>query len=179
MSTTTKGENKMNNNFRIIHTGLFSQTAYDAFSSIMGQLSDGYWENSPRMQKYWNFAEIKRADNGEVLVEVEAEHYVWDKWSGRCLENPYVRMSDNEILEFFANKMKTIAKVEMNDEDVGNQWQRDNEMKLHYLSRNVDLDVSDIYCIYDLMHSRNVWNRYPHSHVSKIRGELVNVTAAA
>lgn len=165
---------------RIIHTGLFSQTAYDAFRSIMGQLSDGYWENSSRMQKYWNFAEIKRADNGEVLVEVEDERHVWDNFCyGRYLENPYARMSDNEILKFFANKMKTIAKVEMKDNDVGNQWQRDNEMKLHYLSYNVDLDVSDIYCIYDLMHNRNVWNRYPHSHVRKIRGELVNAIVAA
>lgn len=167
----------MTNNPRIIHTGLFSQTAYDAFDSLMGQISDGYWENSDRMQKYWNFADIKRADNGEVIVEIEAESYVWDKWSHRMTSNPYDSMSDSKILEFFANKMKTIAKVEMEDENVGNQWQRDNEMKLHYLSRNVDLDVSDIYCIYDLMHGRNAKCRYPVSHVNKIRGEAVNAAA--
>lgn len=166
-------------NPRIIHTGLFSQTAYDAFSSIMGQLSDGYWENSPRMEKYWNFAEISRELNGEVVIEVEPGYCEWDKWSHRVTTNPYYNMTDDSIRVFFANKMKVIAKVEMKDENVGNQWQRDNEMKLHYLSYNVDLDVSDIYCIYDMLHGRNVWNRYPRNHIDKICGKPVNITAAA
>ena len=166
-------------NPRIIHTHLYSKEAYDIFDSLMGQISDGYWENSDRMQKYWNFAKICHGLNGEVVIEVESDGYTWDKWSYRMTVNPYYHMSDNKIREFFANKMKTIAKVEMEDENAGNMWKRDCEMALHYLGRDSNITVRDIYCIYDLMHSRNVWNRYPHSHVSKIRGELVNVTAAA
>ena len=169
----------MTNNPRIIHTGLFSQTAYDAFDSLMGQISDGYWENSNRMQKYWDFADIKRADNGEVIVEVEAESYVWDKWSHRMSSNPYASMTDSKILEFFANKMKVIAKVEMEDENAGNAWKRDSGMAIHYLSRHngITVSVRDIYYIYDLMHGRNAKCHYPISYVNKIRGEAVNAAA--
>lgn len=158
-------------NKRIIHTNLFSQTAYDAFESVMGQISDGYWENTPRMQKYWSFADISRAADGEVLIEVEPNAYLLDKWTNRYTSNPYVDMADREILEFFANKMKVIAKVEMKDNEVGNQWQRDNEMKVHYLSQQNDLDISDIYCIYDICHGRSPFGRYPAAHVDKICGK--------
>lgn len=158
-------------NPRTIHTHLYSQTAYDALDALMGQISDGYWENSPRMEKYWNFAKICRSLNGEITFEIERDRYVWDKWSHRMTTNPYCNMTDDSIREFFANKLKKIAKVEMEDENAGNQWQRDNEMKIHYLSREVDLEVSDIYCIYEMLRGRKTEGRYPAAHLDKICGK--------
>ena len=164
-------------NPRIIHTHLYSKEAYDIFDSLMGQISDGYWENSDRMQKYWNFAEICRETNGEVTIKVERDSYVWDKWSHRMSSNPYASMSDSKICEFFANKMKVIAKVEMEDENAGNVWKRDCEMTLHYIGRDNNITVRDIYYIYDVLHGRS--GSYPDSIVKKLIGEPKHNVAVA
>lgn len=166
-------------NPRIIHTHLYSKEAYDIFDSLMGQISDGYWENSDRMQKYWNFAEICREINGEVVIKVDGDSYVWDKWSHRMSSNPYASMPDNKIREFFANKMKIIAKVEMEDENAGNMWKRDSEMTLHYLGRDNNITVRDIYYIYDVLHGRKTEGRYPDSLVKKLIGEPKHNVAIA
>ncbi len=158
------------NGKRIVHTSLYSQIAYDALESVMGQLSDGYWENSPRMQKYWSFADIGRAADGEVVIEVDTAGKVWVDRTWRYYSNPYAEMTDIEILKFFANKMKAVAKVEMKDKNAGDQWRRDSGMELHYLSQWSELAVSEVYCVYEALKGRAASGKYPAGVVERVAG---------
>ena len=66
-----------NGNFRIIHTGLCGKLADEILRSIEGQLSDGYWENSPMMEKYWKNEYVLRMDNeeeSEIVIVVNGKN---------------------------------------------------------------------------------------------------------
>ena len=43
-----------------------SQNAIQAINSIIGQLSDGYWENSTAMEYYWPYIDT---DNTDVIIK--------------------------------------------------------------------------------------------------------------
>ena len=60
---------------RLINTGLRGATQKDILASVLGQLSDGWWENSPRMDPYWKHAKIVE-ENGKVIgaFEVNTGH---------------------------------------------------------------------------------------------------------
>ena len=45
---------------KIIETNLTGDTMYDVCRSVIGQLSDGIWENSPVMNKYWRNISVKK-----------------------------------------------------------------------------------------------------------------------
>ncbi|MCK9154792.1 MAG: hypothetical protein M0P12_01620 [Paludibacteraceae bacterium] len=52
---------------RKIDTGLVGEVEYRVLSSVFGQLSDGYWENSRAMQKYWKNADVSLVENQVFL----------------------------------------------------------------------------------------------------------------
>ena len=54
---------------RTITTGLSGKVNSDILHSVIGQLSDGIWENSPGMEKYWKHADIEERD-GQLCIAV-------------------------------------------------------------------------------------------------------------
>lgn len=96
---------------RIIKTPFFSNKAKEVLDSVLGQLSDGIWENSGRMEKYWRFAEVKTAPDNRVYIEIEN---VSGKptYDHRWTTNGFFRMSDDEVIQFFAGKVKYIMQQE-------------------------------------------------------------------
>ena len=110
--------------------------------SVNGQLSDGIWENSPRMDRYWRFLDVD-ADKG--IVEISDEG-IENGFSGKSLE---------EVGTFLANKLRTIVKVFCTDNGLENkaEWNKDNTRICRYLhgyvdSKCVDLTIGDAYRAY-------------------------------
>ena len=68
---------------RKIKTNTFSKKANEMLRSVIGQMSDGIWENSNSMDKYWMFAYIDRAPDGENIIEIGNE-------TGKMYCNRYV-----------------------------------------------------------------------------------------
>lgn len=94
-------------NKRIVTTNLPNEKKYrEILASVIGQMSDGIWENSSKYNGYWNYAECN-SDSVDIIVNTN--------WYSRNTKakNPYVTMSDKEIKNFFANKVKQIALIEM------------------------------------------------------------------
>lgn len=93
---------------RIIRTGLPNERKYgEILASVIGQMSDGIWENTNRMNGYWIYA-----DCNSRCIDITVDKYSDYREKVR---NPYSCMSDEQILNFFANKIKTIALIEMQD----------------------------------------------------------------
>lgn len=144
-----------------INTNLYSDKAFEMLNSVIGQLSDGIWENSPGMSKYWRFAAIKRADNKHVIIEISKDDCIrtTSNHYNHYIQNAFLEMSDAEVIKWFAAKLKQIVKIEMNacssyGDSIG-AWKRDNENTLSYLGHKHVITVKDVYAIYDFLNGRS------------------------
>ena len=162
---------------RKIKTNTFSKKANEMLRSVIGQMSDGIWENSKSMDKYWMFAYIDRATDGENIIEIGTE--TGKMYCGRYVYNGFADMSDDQIREFFAKKIKQIAKIELNDNakiklkdsDETPEWKRTNtEFKSCYLNYNEDISIADAYLCYEFLLGRNL-SRWAIDQIKDIVGE--------
>ena len=108
---------------RIVHTQLYSDKASSVLNAVLGQLSDGWWENSPAMAKYWMFASVKRLDDGEVVFEIDDRNYVQVNGRSFFKTNAMKWLSDDEVREFFGKKILFIFKQELKE----NGWNMHSE----------------------------------------------------
>ena len=138
-----------NNNVKLISTGLSDEKAQDILDSVIGQMSDGIWENSSRMNRYWQYADIVR-NGSEINIQISDIHNY---------ENGFKGKSDDEIKKFFAQKIKQIVKEE------GLNWNRNNEEESCYLDRNSGVTVKDAYRVYDKLLGRK--ERIPVSEANE------------
>ena len=125
--------------------------------SVIGQLSDGIWENSPAMNKYWVGMQIQ---NNDILV---SDNFTVSFCKTRY-NNPFFNMPDEKIKSWFADKLKAIVKHEEKDSGGKNWWKRDNMQELDYLSRMYKdeegviktrtVTVADAYKVYDRLKGR-------------------------
>lgn len=102
--------------------------------SVMGQMSDGIWENSTSMRKYWQ--SLRYEVNSEGFIEIIDKNFV-------C-SNP---------CEFFANKIKQIIKTEIDDGNTQLEWSRSCAACPDYMRGGVT--VGDCYELYELLKGRS------------------------
>ena len=169
-----------NSKKRIIHTGLYSNVAKEIISSVIGSLSDGWGESNPANDKWWKFADCVQASDGEVLIEVSTESWEYDEfrsYSHRYVYNGFHSMSDAEVMQKFAGWIKKTAKMEMKDENAGNQWKRGSEMKLDYLNYHENVTAADAYFVYEALLGRDNDRKYAESTVLKVVGKKLSEEA--
>lgn len=167
-------------NFRVIHTGTYGQKMFDALQSVIGQLSDGMWENSPSMDRYWRFATIEQMPTKEVIIKVSTDQYETERYSGyKCkyIVNGFVDMTDAEVLAFFAKKMVAVARQELRDDESCGKWKRDNDSKLCYLSRHDGVSISVVEVMY--MHDYLVKKVHGSYGNADIVNGIVGIPASA
>lgn len=131
---------------RIIKTGLGLHYK-DMLGAVIGQMSDGYWENTPMMRGYWKFVTTGTSGN-EVTLNVDEVGWTLD--GDRRIENRFYGMSDDAVKKFFADKIKFLIK----EEGLG-KWARDNEKTTDYLSYRDPYRVKDCYYAYEVLKGRN------------------------
>ena len=161
----------INDDDRIIYTGLYTNKAKEVLSSVFGQLSDGAWENNPYYDRYWTFADAMQEVDGEVTIHISTktgERDYHNKW----LENGFAHMHDLEIKQWMARMVKKIIQMELKDESISNGWRRDNtEFETRYLNYNETITIAEVYCIYELLLERNVGiTKYDVSVIASVQG---------
>lgn len=167
----------MNHNLktRTIHTNLYGAQAYAVIDGVHGQLSDGKWENSPGYDKYWTNFDVKTANDGEVIFEVNVDYsYCYcNKW----LDNPFKNMSDNEFKTWIARKIKAVVNDERKDRMEFGSWDRRNTDHTSLYLGHADeeygpvVTVADIYCTYEALLSRNIGiTKYDSSTICRVFG---------
>ena len=146
----------------IINTGLTDNTSKDVLRSVIGQLSDGIWENSPIMEHYWPYVKIELNNKDEVCIVISlpvatslgcdyyhpnTRYYNWfirrDKLGG----NPI------KIKRWFANKIKQIVNQERKDHPHrAIKFSDKCDTELYYIDyydgSNEGMQVCDAYRVY-------------------------------
>lgn len=100
---------------------------------IQGQMSDGIWENSPGMEKWWSSF---RPVDGNVTCKK-------GDWT-----SPWAKMEIDDIRKYFANKAKYIAQLWMHDNRINpyKNWNADNTEECDYMHDGIT--VADLYNFY-------------------------------
>lgn len=159
----------INDDDRIIHTGLYTKKAHEVMSSVFGQCSDGAYENNPRYDRYWKFGDVCQEVDGEVTIHVSAksgENERCGQYHNRWIENAFFKMCDVEVKTWMANMVKRIMQMELRDESIANGWRRDNTgFMTRYLNYDEDINVAEVYCIYELLLGRQVGVTKYDAHV--------------
>ena len=102
-----------------VDTGFKGKPRYvDCLRGVLGQMSDGIWENTPSMGKYWRYADI--SDDGII----HAEDFEGSGWKD---------MSESDIKRFFGEKVKRIAMICMEDEGAQGVWSEGCKKTCRYL----------------------------------------------
>lgn len=147
------------NNYREINTPFFSNKADEILRSVLGQLSDGLWENSRIYAKYWVNFSVERRANGQVYFAVNKKCY--EVFGEDYYANPFEYMSDAQFLNWVAAKLKAVIVAELKDNSIPSRvgWKRNNTtFESEYLSYTHDekITVADIYAVYDWLKGRKI-----------------------
>lgn len=120
----------------IINTNIPYNNKYaNILSSVIGQMSDGIWENTRSMEKYWRSLSFERNDSGNICI-IDRNN---------VCSNP---------AEFMANKIKQIIKIEIEDTPSSRMtWERTCRSIPSYMHGNVT--VGDCYQLYELLKGRS------------------------
>ena len=144
------------NNRRVVYTGIEATSKnLDMFNSVIGQMSDGMWENSEYMNGYWTTADID-VDDDEIIIEIDRERYYFDRayhnrWGTyytKAYENHWWGMTDIAVVRFFKNKIRRIAGEEIKDNDywkVDAKWSKDCNLRCKYLDYRTGVTFADAY----------------------------------
>lgn len=138
----------------VINTGIKATPKFrEILGSVIGQMSDGIWENTRSMEKYWKSLRYDVDPAGYITIE--DRHYV-------C-SNP---------VDFFANKIKQIVKIEAEDKpSYGIQWSRSCPATTTYLNYYENITIGDCYELYELLKGRNT-TKYSYASYEPYRVNL-------
>lgn len=121
----------------IINTGIKSNPKYsEILRSCIGQMSDGIWENTRSMERYWKSLSVTTSPNGEIVIE--------DR-HGVCADP----------VDFMAKKIKQIVKIEIDDGNTKMRWDRMCSAQPSYIGYGSPITVGDCYKLYELLSGRN------------------------
>ena len=134
---------------------------YEILDSVLGQMSDGIWENSPSMNKYWQFSMIEKSTDNKIVIAISEMHQIHyrnygnGRYNYTSLKNGFTNMTDKRVKNFFANKIKQIVKIEestlkklYNDTSKDLSWRKDNQQKCSYMGYKETITVADAYAAY-------------------------------
>ena len=148
-----------------INTGIKANDKFlNILSSIIGQMSDGIWENTRSMEKYWKSLDYRTDASGYIIIE--DRHYA-------CADP----------VDFFANKIKQIIKIEIEDGNSRLNWSRSCSAIPSYIGRGGET-VGDCYQLYELLKGRNT-SKYKYATYSTydvtliVDGHVVPVQVSA
>jgi hypothetical protein len=147
-----------------INTGIpATDKRLNILGSVIGQMSDGIWENTRSMEKYWKSLSYEKGSDGNIWLE----------------DRGYVC---SDVKDFFANKIKQIIKIEIEDGNDKLIWSRSCSGVPHYMHGQVT--VGDCYELYELLKGRstgkNTYSTYSDYSVDlEFSGMKVNFVVSA
>lgn len=139
-----------------IDTGLKGDLAEDILNSVIGQMSDGLWENSPVMEHYWRYINVVRTAGNQVFLVVDG--VTADSSHVVNYFNYKMGMDERKIKEFIAKKLKEVVKEEIGSGNDLMGWNRNNETESDFLAGT----ISDCYFVYETLLGRKGYEKkYP------------------
>jgi hypothetical protein len=138
----------------VVNTGIKADPKFlEILNACIGQMSDGIWENTRSMEKYWKSLSVNT--NASGCIEIE------DRW-----------YSCADPVAFMANKIKQIIKIEIDDGNTRLDWSRTCSAIPQYITYGSPITVGDCYKLYELLKGRNTAKH----HYSSYRSYQVTLT---
>jgi len=151
----------------LVATGLKGHKNYSILDNVIGQMSDGKWENSRVMEHYWPFVEIAMDDSDNVIIMVHkpgskgkygSTSGYFARENSNCnnwFVNPFknIKCSHSLIREFFAKKLQALVADERKSYPSHNiKFNANCDVESEYISDSSDgykgHKISDIYNAY-------------------------------
>ena len=167
---------------KTIHTNLFSKPAHDIISSVFGQLSDGWGENSPSLEKWWKFANVNRRADGEIVIEISEDSMRPARYGrGYTVPNGWTKFTTpEEILNQVATWIKKTIYMEIADNcsaPTKEIWKRDNvKFTSCYLNRSDAITIQDIYMVVDSLTGKFKFSSYSDEAIERTIGTPVSIS---
>ena len=128
----------------VISTGLVDLTSKSVLENVLGQLSDGMWENSRAMEHYWPYAEVEMID-GKVCILISRYSNCSPSHCGDHPLNHFrYKMNLDSVLikKWFAGKIKAIIRQEAKDyPNRGLTCSLKCDVPLYYMYHHYDRDA--------------------------------------
>lgn len=112
-----------------------SEGAIKDVNAVLGQLSDGKWENDSRMNPYWICN-----DCGPMGILVRQQY----KWDDHVYKNPLWDKTDEQAKWWFGNRLKEVVNDYL--DYYGGEWGPDNNDVCSYI--DYGRTVADAYASY-------------------------------
>ena len=121
-------------NTTLVETGFEDKVSYQILFSVVGQCSDGAWEESTYMEPYWRFINVvQNPETHKVEIRVLKNNLLKSCMWNRTIWNPYLKMTDQEIRKWFAKKIKRIISMEAKDKGISLPFNSNNQFQMEYL----------------------------------------------
>ena len=144
-----------------VNTGLTDDIALEVLDNVIGQMSDGMWENSRIMEHYWPFVKIEKVE-GKVCIVIDATnnssaYHPNNSWNNWFIRYDKLGKDRGKIKEFFAKKIRKIVNENAKDCNWKNKrMSLKNDTTLDYMhsyrkNENGDytpITVADTYRVY-------------------------------
>lgn len=118
-------------NTLVINTGLTDSASLNVLRSVLGQLSDGMWENSRKAERYWPFAEAEMV-KGNVCLVISNDVYHGSYTNGFFHD---LAMNPELIKKYFARKIQAVVRENAKDyPDAGIRCTAKCTAELDYMS---------------------------------------------
>lgn len=138
---------------RYVNTGVpNTQLNRDIFRSVLGQLSDGIWENSPACTAYWLCCDVD--DGGDTVSLVVEDRPLVSYCGGEPMKNRYFDMSDADILNYFAYKIRQIIRIEKADNnctDHSYDMTLQNQTESEYFGYEIPVRICDVCAVRNIL----------------------------
>lgn len=129
-------QRELKKNERRIPTGLVGIKAHEVLESVIGQMSDGKWENTPGYDKYWMFCDIDK-DNSIIVNDGCESHGRDYRGYTRWVCSGFREMNEEQVRAFFARKIRAVVK------DFKEYYGNDPEQECDYLSYHEEISVKE------------------------------------
>lgn len=149
-----------------VNTGVKATPKFlEILNSCIGQMSDGIWENTRSMEKYWRSLSVETSPDGFIIIN-----------DRHC--------ACSDPVTFMTNKIKQIIKIEIEDGNTDMCWDRLCAARPSYIGYGERITVGDCYLLYELLKgratSKHSYATYSTYQVEiTIRGVTFNVEVEA
>ena len=127
-----------------ILTNLTRPVDLTIMESVIGQLSDGMWENSRTAEGYWPYVDVKMV-NGKVAIDIDDASYCRHLTKQPNQFRFKLGMDSTKIKQFFAKKAKALIKAEAkNYPERYIKCKKDCDTRSIYLSRENEVTGADV-----------------------------------
>lgn len=122
-----------------VTTILATDKNIDILDAVFGQMSDGIWENSRAVEKYWTGMSVMKTKSSDRIVI---------KYKKSLFSDP------ESATKYLAQKIKQVVKEYIQNTGKG-AWARGCREECDYLSYDAPITISDAYQLYDQLLNRN------------------------